>query len=105
MPPHTTEPDVVGADAQAAAAAKGAPRAVGEAGPIAASAHTQASGCRSGWICGRGLTIGRPIPIPAPLIHVARHVVKPVTVRRKIAHWTRVGLPAGIEVGVVAVRA
>src|SRR5208282_378755 len=106
-PPHTTEPeaDVAVAAVRVVVAAIGAPRVVGVVVPIAAAQNTVAPRCRACWISSSGLTIRRPIPIPTPLRYIPRHVVKAISVRRKIAHRTRVGRRPGIEEGVETGRA
>src|ERR1022692_4483782 len=74
-PSHTPKPKVAVGVERAEAAAIGAPREAGAAGPTAAAQHTVAPRCRSGWISCSWLTIRRPIPIPTPLIHNPSHVV------------------------------
>ena len=94
-PPHTTKPNVAGAEARVAVAAIGAPRVVGVEVPSAAAQHTPAPRCRprcrSAWITTSCI---RPIPIPTPLPHIPSHVVKAISVRRKGPHWTRVRRPS-----------
>src|SRR5208282_68331 len=103
-PPHTTKPKgVAGIRREAAEAASGAMRGFSALLPKAAAQKTVAPRCRSGWISSSWLTIRRPIPIPTPLPQISCHVVKPIPVRRKIPHGTRVGHPSVREGGVVAI--
>ena len=98
-----TEPAVEVPVGRGADVADRRPAVVRGVAPTAAPIHT-ARACRcTSWISPS--SIRAPIPIPTPLGDIPRHVVKPITVRRKGPHWTcRLGRSSNAPDGVVAIR-